>query len=255
MVAHRHEPNSGMSATQPKILVVDDETHLADGIAENLIAEGYEVACAADGLRGLEEARSDTYDLILLDVMMPGLDGFAVCETLRAEENHIPILFLTARDEADDRVRGLAAGGDDYLTKPFDLRELLLRVRAILRRRNWYSETTNAPTLSFAGNEISWRSYRATSHDGHTHDLTHKEAMILKCLSEHEGEIVSREDILETVWGYEAFPSTRTIDNFIVRLRKRFELEPERPQHLHTVRGVGYRFTLLPEPNTQGVPE
>jgi len=236
-----------MTDASPRILVVDDETNLAEGIAENLEAEGYDVECAADGLRGLDRAREDAWDLMVLDVMMPGLDGFAVCETLRAEDNQLPILFLTARDETDDRVQGLAAGGDDYLTKPFDLRELLLRVQAILRRGRWYAEATTTPTLGFAGNEISWRSYRATSHDGRTHDLTHKEAMILKCLADREGEIVSREEILEMVWGYEAFPSTRTIDNFIVRLRKRFEREPENPAHLHTARGIGYRFTTEEE--------
>jgi two-component system alkaline phosphatase synthesis response regulator PhoP len=232
-----------MNTSNPRILVVDDEVNLALGITENLTAEGYEVDHAADGIKGLERAREGVFDLILLDVMMPGLDGISLCETLRAEQNQVPVLFLTARDEQDDRVQGLAAGGDDYLTKPFDLRELLLRIKAILRRGRWYQESTTSPTLKFAGNEISWRSYRATSHDGRTHELTHKEAMILKCLADHEGEIVSREDILEKVWGYEAFPSTRTIDNFIVRLRKRFEIEPEQPLHLHTARGVGYRFT------------
>ena len=233
-----------MSQSPYKILVVDDEPNLAEGITENLRAEGYEVDFASDGIQGLEAARQGEWDLMILDVMMPGLDGFAVCEALRAEGDQLPVLFLTAKDETDDRVQGLAAGGDDYLTKPFDLRELLLRVQAILRRGRWYAEGTETATLAFAGNEISWRSYQATSHDGRTHDLTHKEAMILKCLSDREGEIVSREEILETVWGYEAFPSTRTIDNFIVRLRKRFEREPERPLHLHTARGVGYRFTL-----------
>lgn len=232
-----------MSSSNAKILVVDDEVNLALGITENLTAEGYATDHAADGISGLARAREENFDLILLDVMMPGLDGITLCETLRAEGNQVPILFLTARDEQDDRVQGLAAGGDDYLTKPFDLRELLLRIKAILRRGRWYASSSITPTLEFAGNEISWRSYRATSHDGLTHELTHKEAMILKCLSEREGEIVSREEILETVWGYEAFPSTRTIDNFIVRLRKRFEKEPDRPLHLHTARGVGYRFT------------
>jgi len=233
-----------MTEDTQKILVVDDELNLAKGIIENLVAEGYAVEHADDGTSGLSKAREGEFDLILLDVMMPGLDGISVCKELRAEQNQTPILFLTARDERDDRVQGLAAGGDDYLTKPFDLRELLLRIKAILRRGRWYEESTSTPTLRFAGNEISWRSYRATSHDGRSHELTHKEAMILKCLAEHEGEIVSREEILETVWGYEAFPSTRTIDNFIVRLRKRFEKEPESPLHLHTARGVGYRFTL-----------
>jgi len=232
-----------MSTFKAKILVVDDEVNLALGITENLTAEGYEVEHAVDGIKGLARAREGSFDIILLDIMMPGLDGISLCETLRAEDNQTPVLFLTARDERDDRVQGLAAGGDDYLTKPFDLRELLLRIKAILRRGRWYADSTINPTLQFAENEISWRSYRATSHDGRTHELTHKEAMILKCLADHDGEIVSREEILETVWGYEAFPSTRTIDNFIVRLRKRFEREPERPLHLHTARGVGYRFT------------
>jgi len=249
MVARSPDANPAMTTPASKILVVDDEINLAEGIAENLVAEGYEVECAADGLTGLDRAREGTWDLMVLDIMMPGLDGFAVCEALRAEDNQLPILFLTARDEADDRVHGLAVGGDDYLTKPFDLRELLLRVQAILRRGRWYSEATTTPTLRFGGNEISWRSYSATSHDGRTHDLTHKEAMILKCLADREGEIVSREEILETVWGYEAFPSTRTIDNFIVRLRKRFEVEPEQPVHLHTTRGVGYRFTSEGRPS------
>ena len=233
-----------MSESESRILVVDDEPNLAEGIIENLRAEGYQVGYAEDGIKGLASATEEPWDLIILDVMMPGLDGFAVCEALRAESNQVPVLFLTAKDETDDRVQGLAAGGDDYLTKPFDLRELLLRVQAILRRGRWYAEVPESATLKFAGNEISWRSYHATSHDGRQHDLTHKEAMILKCLSDREGEIVSREEILETVWGYEAFPSTRTIDNFIVRLRKRFEQEPERPLHLHTARGIGYRFTL-----------
>ena len=233
-----------MSELQGKILVVDDEPNLAQGIIENLLAEGHEVGFAEDGITGLASAKAGEWDLVVLDVMMPGLDGFAVCEALRGEGNQVPVLFLTAKDETDDRVQGLAAGGDDYLTKPFDLRELLLRVQAILRRGRWYADVPESAALRFAGNEISWRSYRATSHDGREHDLTHKEAMILKCLSDREGEIVSREEILETVWGYEAFPSTRTIDNFIVRLRKRFEREPESPLHLHTARGVGYRFTV-----------
>ncbi|MCH2107375.1 MAG: response regulator transcription factor, partial [Planctomycetes bacterium] len=205
-----------MSESESKILVVDDEPNLAEGIIENLRAEGYQVGYAEDGIKGLASATEEPWDLIILDVMMPGLDGFAVCEALRAESNQVPVLFLTAKDETDDRVQGLAAGGDDYLTKPFDLRELLLRVQAILRRGRWYAEVPESATLKFAGNEISWRSYHAPSHDGRQHDLTHKEAMILKCLSDREGEIVSREEILETVWGYEAFPSTRTIDNFIV---------------------------------------
>ena len=136
-----------MTEGTQKILVVDDEVNLAKGIIENLVAEGYSVEHADDGTSGLSKARAGEFDLILLDVMMPGLDGISVCKELRAEQNQTPILFLTARDERDDRVQGLAAGGDDYLTKPFDLRELLLRIKAILRRGRWYEEATASPTL------------------------------------------------------------------------------------------------------------
>ena len=236
-----------MTPRKPLILVAEDEEPLALGIAENLAAEGYEARVAVDGAAALRELRAASYDLVLLDVMMPELDGFAVCKTLRREGNEVPVLFLTAKGGVDDRVRGLEAGGDDYLPKPFALKELLLRVAAILRRRTWYAGGGDDAVLHFGGNEVDLRSYRARSFDGAEHHLTHKEAMILKCLWERAGTVVSREEILETVWGYEVFPSTRTIDNFIVRLRKRFEAEPEAPRHIHTVRGVGYRLTPEPE--------
>ena len=238
-------PHAG--ARPARILVVDDEIHLADGIRENLEAEGYETDVAHDGAEGLEKIRRERFDLVLLDVMMPKMNGLEVCEAMRAEGVQTPVMFLTVKGEPEDRIRGLAAGGDDYLAKPFHLRELLLRVAAILRRSRWYAET--ASTLEFGGNRIDFETYHARSWDGSEHSLTHKEAMILKVLAEQAGSIVTREEILDRVWGYEVFPSTRTIDNFIVRLRKRFERNPESPLHFHTVRGVGYRFT--PEPETQ----
>jgi len=228
-----------------RILVVDDEAHLAAGISENLIAEGYTADVANDGAEGLEKIRSRDYDLILLDVMMPRLNGLEVCEAIRRDGLQTPVLFLTVKSDPADRIRGLEAGGDDYLAKPFHLKELLLRVAAILRRSDWYGRDDGR--VSFAGNDIDFKTYQARAWDGSEHALTHKEAMILKVLSEHAGEIVPREDILDKVWGYEVFPSTRTIDNFIVRLRKRFERNPEAPAHFHTVRGVGYRFTIEPE--------
>jgi two-component system alkaline phosphatase synthesis response regulator PhoP len=228
------------------ILVVDDEAHLAAGIAENLEAEGYRADVAHDGLAGLERLRAEPFDLVLLDVMMPNMDGLELCARLRSEGVQTPVLFLTVKGDAEDRVRGFEAGGDDYLTKPFHLRELLLRVAAILRRSTWY-QSTNAP-LSFGGNKVDFQTYEANAWDGSTHALTHKEAMIMKALADRAGSIVTREEILDRVWGYEVFPSTRTIDNFIVRLRKRFERNPEAPAHFHTVRGVGYRFT--PEPSS-----
>ncbi len=228
-----------------RILVVDDEAHLADGIRENLEAEGYATEVAYDGRQGLDAVREGNFDLLVLDVMMPKMDGVEVCARLRAEGRQTPVLFLTVRNAPEDRVRGFEAGGDDYLGKPFHLKELLLRVEAILRRSQWYGDASAA--LEFGGNSVNFRTYQASAWDGAEHALTHKEAMILKVLSEREGNIVTREDILDRVWGYEVFPSTRTVDNFIVRLRRRFERNPETPMHFHTVRGVGYRFTLQAE--------
>ncbi len=233
-----------MNEDAARILVVDDEDLLAAGIAENLEAEGYRCAIARNGREALERMRGEDWDLVILDVMMPEIDGYTVCETVRREGNEVPVLFLTAKSMIEDRIRGLAAGGDDYLPKPFALRELLLRVAAILKRRRWYGEgAARDSVLEFAGNRVDFSTYRGTSADGREHHLTHKEAMILRLLSEREGQVVSREEVLERVWGYDVYPSTRTIDNFVLRLRKRFEPEPERPRHFHTVRGVGYRFT------------
>ncbi len=238
-----------MNRAPARILVVDDEEHLAAGIRENLQAEGYDADVAYNGEQGLAKVRAGAFDLILLDVMMPKLDGLQVCEEIRAAGMQTPVLFLTVKGEPADRIRGLEAGGDDYLAKPFHLKELLLRVTAILRRTDWYNQS--AGSLSFGDNEIDFRTYHARAWDGSEHALTHKEAMIMKVLAEQLGAIVPREDILDKVWGYEVFPSTRTIDNFIVRLRRRFERNPEAPEHFHTVRGVGYRFTHEPEATTE----
>jgi two-component system alkaline phosphatase synthesis response regulator PhoP len=229
-----------------RILLVEDDLHLAEGMAENMRAEGYVTDTAHDGQLGLEMALVGDYDLLVLDVMLPQMDGFALCRALRAQGKSTPVLFLTARGDPQDRVRGLEAGGDDYLTKPFHLDEFLLRIRAILRRWEWFKSSLARPsestTLAFAGNEANFRTFQAHAWDGTTHDLTEKEAMILKVLAEHPGEVVTRDDLLEKVWGYEVYPSTRTVDNFILRLRKIFERDPHSPRHFLTVRGVGYRF-------------
>lgn len=237
-----------MSDHAGHILVVEDELHLARGILENLIEEGYRAEMVHDGRTALERIRGGDHDLILLDVMLPELDGFTVCETVRQEGLLVPILFLTAKGGLDDRVRGLEAGGDDYLPKPFHLKELLGRVAAILRRSSWYAALpAGGAAVEFAGNQFDFRSFRGRSWSGQEQVLTQKEAMILKVLAENAGEVVSREEILEKVWGYDLYPSTRTIDNFIMRMRRRFERDPEQPAHFHTVRGVGYRFTSEPE--------
>jgi len=233
-----------VNAEGSTVLLVEDEHNLALGIAENLEAEGVRVEVVGDGVSALEHLRGQPYDLVILDVMLPGLDGFTVCDEARKSGCDVPILFLTARDSVDDRIHGLELGGDDYLPKPFHLRELLARVQAILRRRTWYASASSAgASLSFGGNEVSFRTYEARSFDHRDHQLTQKEAMILKLLSDREGEVVTRAEILDRVWGYDLYPSTRTIDNFIVRLRKRFEPDPENPHFFHTMRGVGYRFT------------
>ena len=181
---------------------------------------------AARRLTGCESAH---VQLVVLDVMLPHVDGFTVCRTMRERGDNTPVLFLTARGDPQDRIHGLEAGGDDYLAKPFHLQEFLLRVRAIVRRREWYQTASATPagaTLQFGGNEVDFRAFRARSWNGSTQELTEKEAMILKVLAERPGEIVSREDLLERVWGYDVFPSTRTVDNFILKLRKRFEQDP-----------------------------
>ena len=237
-----------MSVAAPgHVLVVEDDPNLAAGVMENLRAEGYEVSLAGDGEQALSWLAAHGCALVILDVMLPGADGVTVCRTLRERGNTTPVLFLTARGDPADRVRGLEAGGDDYLAKPFHLQEFLLRVRAILRRWDWYrsaSATADTAMLRFGGNEVDFRVFRARAWTGEAQELTEKEAMILKVLVEHAGQIVSREDLLERVWGYDVFPSTRTVDNFILRLRKRFERDPANPRHFLTVWGVGYRFLI-----------
>lgn len=233
-----------------RVLIVEDDPGIADGIRENLRLEGYETQLAMDGRGGLDLALSEDFDLVVLDVMLPGLDGFEVCSKLRQAGRDVPVLFLSARGDPSDRIRGLEAGGDDYMPKPFQLRELLLRVSAILRRgRGVEPAFDEEARVLFAENEVDFRTYRGRSWDGREHELTQKEAMILKTLSEREGQVVSREEILDRVWGYDVFPSSRTLETFIGRLRKRFEREAERPAHFHTEPGVGWRFTRHREAN------
>jgi two-component system alkaline phosphatase synthesis response regulator PhoP len=226
-----------------RLVVVEDEAHLAEVVADNLQLEGWQVQVAGDGLAALELIRSSRPDLVLLDVMLPGLDGFAVCQKLREAGDQVPILFLTAKSGQGDRLHGLELGADDYLGKPFDLRELILRVRAILRRTEWMrSPSTAGDVLRLGDARVDFRSYEASA-GGRTLQLSAKEILILRCLAERPGEVLARSEILDRVWGYDAFPTTRTIDNFIVRLRRVLEPDPRNPRFIHTVRGTGYRLT------------
>lgn len=226
-----------------KILIVEDEEHIADGIQLNLDAEGYDTVVAGDGQAALEYWRQGDFDLIILDIMLPGKDGLDVCRTIRKEAGRIPILFLSARDREDDRIAGLLAGGDDYMTKPFNLKELMLRVAAIFRRQVWYSTNTlEDDRYRFGKYWIDFNTYRALGISGEM-ELSQKEVMIMKFLAEHANEVVTRDMLLNAVWGYNVYPSSRTVDNFIVRLRKVFEADQSNPKYIHTIRGAGYKFT------------
>jgi two-component system alkaline phosphatase synthesis response regulator PhoP len=228
----------------PHILVVEDEAHLALGIRENLALEGYTVAVARDGEQALTAFAQHPADLVVLDVMLPKRDGYTVCRTWRAQGERVPILFLTAKNAPDDRVCGLEAGGDDYLGKPFHLKELLLRVAGMLRRHAASTTQGNVGALfTLADHQVDFGTYQITSPEGHAEDVPQKEMAILKLLVDRTNQVVSRDAILDQVWGYDVYPSSRTVDNFIVRLRRRFEPDPAEPRYFHTVRGVGYRFT------------
>lgn len=225
------------------ILIVEDEQHLAEALAHNLQFEGYATTVANDGETGLQLAQAMKFDLILLDIMMPKLDGLEVCRRIRASGSRVPILFLTAKASDADRILGLKVGADDYIPKPFLLEELILRIQGIFRRDDWYhSSPEDSEVLRFGDNQVNFRTFEADAKGRHFR-LTEKECMLLKLLAERRTQVVSREEILERVWGYRFSTSSRTIDNFIVRLRRYFEPEPKRPRFIHSERGVGYRFT------------
>ena len=227
---------------KPRLLVVEDEDSLRRNLKLNFELEGFHVTTATTGGEALERARSARFDAILPDVMLPEVDGYSVCESLRLQGDRTPVLFLTARNTPEDRIRGLRVG-DDHLAKPFELEELLLRVGKLVER----GKDGTAPSLkgvrTFGGNEVDFGSYAIIGQRGLRKLLSQREIMLLRLLMEREGDVVSRQEILEKVWGYDVYPTTRTIDNFIVAFRKYFEPDPKTPRHFHSVRGVGYRFT------------
>lgn len=221
------------------ILIVDDEANMRRGLMDNLEFEGYSVSEAVDGVDALNKIQAINPDLIILDVMMPNLSGFEVCKRLRREGNEVPIILLTAKGEEIDKVLGLEIGADDYVQKPFSIRELMARVKAILRRSGKDQEVKELVTI---GNlKINFKEYHATK-DGVEEKLSHKEFEILHYLLEHKNEIVDRHELLKNVWGYHEQPTTRTVDNFIVKLRQKIEENPSNPKHIITIHGVGYKL-------------
>ncbi len=223
-----------------RILLVEDEQNIRNVVQLNLEMEGHEVIPAGDGRTALDLIEQQHFDLLILDVMLPEVDGFQICQQVRLTNQEVPILFLTAKDAAPDRIEGLRLGADDYLTKPFHLQELLLRVRNLLKRSS-AKPPTELEEYTFGNNRVNFRTYEAVGVKG-KFTLTKKEAMLLKLLIDRKNEVVSRHQILQSVWGYDVFPSTRTIDNFILAFRKHFEEDPKNPRFFHSVRGVGYKF-------------
>jgi two-component system alkaline phosphatase synthesis response regulator PhoP len=222
-----------------KILIIEDEPDMVVGLKDNFEFEGYEVVTASDGATGLERARSQKPDLVLLDIMLPRLSGLEVCKTLRSEGFTAPIIMLTARGQEIDKVVGLELGADDYVTKPFSIRELLARVRAILRRTDGVKKRISR--YHFDDVELDFETYKGT-RGGVALEMSPREFELLRYLIERKGDTVTRDKLLEDVWGYESYPSTRTVDTHIAKLRAKIGDSGSEPRHILTIHGVGYKF-------------
>ncbi|NNF36195.1 MAG: response regulator transcription factor [Saprospiraceae bacterium] len=224
-----------------RVLLVEDEEELRKIIKLNLELEGYEVVTCGNGLDAVEAVASQFFNVLVLDIMLPGINGIQICEQVRLRNNQVGIIFISAKDTSQDRITGLKAGADDYLTKPFELEELLLRVNNLVKRSSEDLET-GISEYTFGKNKVNFETYEAFGTSG-PFRLTNKEALLLKLFIEKQNEVVSRQQILQYVWGYDVFPSTRTVDNFILNFRKYFEPNPKQPQYFQSIRSVGYKFT------------
>jgi len=229
---------------KPKILLIEDEESLALGLDYNLTEEGYYVVWADNGKSGIEKFLTDNYDLIILDIMLPYLDGFEVAKKIRESDPKMPILILTARANAVDKIKGLEIGADDYITKPFNLDELLLRIKGMLKRKAWYNNLIEVNSIyKFGNNEINFDKLICRVNE-EEFPLTQREAMVMRYLIERKEKIVTRQELLENVWHINPDIETRTVDNFIARLRKYFEEDPSNPVYIKSVRSVGYTFSV-----------
>lgn len=231
---------------QASVLIVEDEKGLHDTLRLNLEMEGYDVSSAYNGADAIKLCQSGYFDLILLDIMLPVVDGLSVLESIRLQKIDSPVLILSARNAPMDRIAGLRKGADDYLTKPFELEELMLRVANLIQKGKALKQSSApADVYQFGGHSIDFKSQMATLKNGEKIELSKKEAMLLQLLISNPNEVITREKILQTVWGYQVFPTTRTIDNFILTFRKHFEEDSRNPRYFHSVRGMGYKFTPL----------
>ncbi len=229
---------------QTNILLVEDEENLALGLEYNLTEEGYKVFLAKDGREAIKLFDENEFDLIVLDIMLPYFNGFEIAKHVREKRPQMPILMLTARTQVEDRVKGLEIGADDYLTKPFHLKELLLRIKGMMKRKSWYQKVViENPVYRFGKNEINFENLRCTSGKKEF-QLTSYEAMIIKYLIENKDKVVTRKELLENVWNMNPEVETRTVDNFIARLRKHFEDDPSNPKYIVSVRSAGYIFQV-----------
>ena len=230
--------------TKANILLVEDEEHLHETLKLNLEIEGYSVTSAFTGTQALKAVQNEYFDLIIMDIMLPEIDGISVTENIRVQQINVPILMLSAKNTGSDRVLGLKKGADDYLTKPFNLEELILRIEKLIQKNKKLQEKeTVGDIYEFGQNRIDFSAQEATTCNGQKVELSKKEAMLLKLLIENKNDVVTRERILQAVWGYSVYPTTRTIDNFILNFRKYFELDSRNPKHFHSVRGMGYKYT------------
>jgi DNA-binding response OmpR family regulator len=227
-----------------KILIIEDEPHMVAGLKDNLEIEGYEIDTAMEGNTGLQKATGNYYDLILLDIMLPGVSGLDICKAVRKNGINVPIILLTAKGEEIDKVLGLELGADDYITKPFSLRELLARIKAILRRAPAGAvENADSDLISIGNLKLNFKNYLAFDASGEI-KLSHKEYEILNFLYQHSGKTVDRDNLMSSVWGINYDITTRTVDNFILKLRQKIEADPNNPKIIITVHGVGYKMIL-----------
>ena len=221
------------------ILIIEDDVSILRGLKDNLTFEGYRVHTSTDGQEGLKLALEKHIDLLLLDLMLPGMNGYEICRRLKKEKPQLPVIMITARGSEMDTVAGLDIGADDYISKPFGIPELLARVRAVFRRSS--TDEQEIETYSFGNVSLDFKKFQATVNNEQT-ELSSKEFAIMKYLIEHEQEVIHRHELLEKVWGFDVTPTTRTVDNYILDLRKKLEGDPSNPKHIITVRGAGYKF-------------